>query len=86
MGFLEDERIKCAPVLVFANQQEMPGAASSTEIAERLELSRLTTQRQWHVQQCNVLTDEGIMDGFNWMADTIKGRKLQYTPKAISHV
>ena len=86
MGFLEDERIKCAPVLVFANQQEMPGAASSTEIAERLELSRLTTQRQWHVQQCNVLTGEGIMDGFNWMADTIKARKLHSTTRAISHV
>ena len=83
MSFLEDDRVKGVPLLVFANKQDKPGAASSTEIAERFELSRLTTRQDWNVQPCNVLTDEDIINGFHWMADKLKAKKLQMTAMPV---
>ena len=83
MCFWEDDRVKGVPLLVFANKQDKPGAASSTEIADRFWLSRLTTRQDWNVQPCNVQTDEGIINGFHWMGDRLKAKKLQMTAMPV---
>ena len=77
MGFLKDDRIKGLPLLVLANKQDRPDAAGSTEIAEKFQLSRLDLHRKWRVQGISVVKNEGLIEGFNWMADRIKAKKLQ---------
>ena len=46
---LEDERLNGAPLLVFANKQDLPEAMSITEVTRKLELEKLNKSREWKV-------------------------------------
>mmetsp|Transcript_4965 Transcript_4965/g.5853 ORF Transcript_4965/g.5853 Transcript_4965/m.5853 type:complete len:159 (-) Transcript_4965:116-592(-) len=48
-GMLADDTLKDAALLVFANKQDLPGAQTSTEIAEGLGLHTLKG-RKWFIQ------------------------------------
>ena len=41
MAVLEDPELRDAIVLVYANKQDLPGALSASDVAERLKLSSL---------------------------------------------
>jgi signal recognition particle receptor subunit beta len=46
---LNDAELRDAPLLVFANKQDLPNAMKPAEITEKLGLQCLS-QRKWHVQ------------------------------------
>ena len=46
-------------VKVFANKQDLMGAATAAEISENLLLTRLR-DRAWQIQACSALTGEGV--------------------------
>jgi len=57
-------------VLVFANKQDKPDALSVREVAERLELSKLSVVRpglEWYIQGCIATTGKGIDRGLDWL-------------------
>jgi len=57
-------------VLVFANKQDKPEALSVPEVAERLELSKLSVVRpgvEWYIQGCIGTTGRGINRGLDWL-------------------
>ena len=49
---LQEEELKDAILLVFANKQDMDGAMSAAEITEKLELTALR-DRQWTIFKCS---------------------------------
>ena len=61
------------PVLVFANKQDLPEAATVTEVAHHFTLNEL--HNPWHIQACCALTGDGLVKGFQRMADLIKNTK-----------
>lgn len=68
----EDE-LKSLPVLIFANKQDLPNAMSLDEIKEKLNLSKLDeTKTKWHIQPCIATQNEGIKEGFLWLAQAFK--------------
>jgi ADP-ribosylation factor protein 1 len=68
-------------ILVFANKQDLRGAMSPDEVSEGLGLHDLRN-RIWHIQGTCALRGEGLYDGLDWLASTLK--QLQETGHATS--
>ena len=66
MGILGDDKLNDCPLLVLANKQDLPEAASPAEVTEKLELYKLRTGRDWFVQRTSAVTGEGLVDGLTW--------------------
>lgn len=48
-----------APLLVFANKQDLLSAAPADEVAKGLGLDAIR-DRKWQIQACSALTNEGV--------------------------
>ncbi|KAL6909590.1 hypothetical protein ACP4OV_001871 [Aristida adscensionis] len=64
---LNQEEVRDAVMLVFANKQDLPDAMSSAEIAEELGLQSLSN-RTWHIQSCCATSGEGLYEGLDWLS------------------
>lgn len=71
---LEEEDLQGAHVLVFANKQDVVGAAAVTDIRDRLGLNDIRTHN-WFIQPTCALKGEGLHDGLDWLANQIQGAK-----------
>ncbi|XP_041012949.1 ADP-ribosylation factor 1-like 2 isoform X1 [Juglans microcarpa x Juglans regia] len=61
-------------ILVFANKQDMKGAMTPMEVCEGLGLFDLKN-RKWHIQGTCALRGEGLYEGLDWLAGTLKEMK-----------
>uniref|UniRef100_A0A7S2XAV3 ADP-ribosylation factor n=1 Tax=Lotharella oceanica TaxID=641309 RepID=A0A7S2XAV3_9EUKA len=68
------DELKDAAVLVFANKQDLPHALPSKSIAKRLGLDKMGGDRQWHVQGACATTGYGLVEGMDWLANTLDKR------------
>ena len=68
---LSDDRLRNTILLILANKQDLPGAASVSEITDKFELAKLR-HRQWFVQGTCGVNGDGLVEGFTWLADAIK--------------
>lgn len=68
---LSEDELKEALLLVFANKQDLAGAASRAEIVEKLGLDTLRN-RQFFVQPTCATTGDGLFEGFDWLLQAIK--------------
>ncbi|XP_067939271.1 uncharacterized protein [Watersipora subatra] len=64
---LESKEMTGVPVVILANKQDLPNAASCSEIASALQLSKLTT-RKWHVQATCATNGEGLYESMDILA------------------
>ena len=67
---LNEEELRDADLLVFANKQDMPHAMTATEVTDKLNLHSLTT-RQWRIQACCATTGDGLYEGLDWLSDVM---------------
>ncbi|CAM4804468.1 unnamed protein product [Rotaria magnacalcarata] len=58
-------------LLVFANKQDLPNAMSLGEIKDRLNLSKLNKNIKWHLQPACAIRNEGLHEGFQWLANSL---------------
>eukprot|EP00923_Selenidium_pygospionis_P010156 GHVN01017647.1.p1 GENE.GHVN01017647.1~~GHVN01017647.1.p1 ORF type:complete len:185 (-),score=39.52 GHVN01017647.1:157-711(-) len=70
---LGEERLAGATLLIFANKQDLPGARSSKEISEILELDKINT-RHWAIIQCSACEGSGLEQGVGWLVSDIASR------------
>ncbi|XP_020902844.1 ADP-ribosylation factor [Exaiptasia diaphana] len=75
-NILNCAQLNGAPVLVFANKQDLPNALSPREIATRLCLHDLNSRHLWYVQPSSALLGEGIPDGLRGLYEMIVQWKL----------
>lgn len=68
-SILSDDSMRDVKVLVFANKQDLPNAMTPSEISEKLGLFKL---RDWYIQPSNAVNGEGLYEGLDWMANSIK--------------
>lgn len=66
MELLEQEKLLGVPVLIYANKQDLNGAAKPSEIGQQLNLTAIRN-RPWQIQPCSALTKEGVEDGLKWV-------------------
>ena len=73
---LSEERLASAPLVVFANKQDIPGAWTRDRIMHALQFDELSrpNSRPIYVVSCSAYTGEGILEGLNWLVDTVASR------------
>ncbi|ETO03702.1 ADP-ribosylation factor [Reticulomyxa filosa] len=71
---LSEEELANIPLLVFANKQDLPGAMPVNEIQERLGLNKIKN-RKWYIQSCCATSGDGLFEGLDWIAATLKKQK-----------
>lgn len=69
---LEEDELREAILLVFANKQDLPGAAAVDEVSRALGLNNLRN-RQWFIQGCCATDGSGLYEGLDWLCNTLKG-------------
>ena len=67
---LEEEEMKDAVLLIFANKQDI-AVMDIKEIIDKLELQNLKG-RAWHCQGTSATTGQGITDGLEWLSKKLK--------------
>lgn len=65
MSMLEEEELKEAVLLVFANKQDIPGSMSASEISDALGLN-LIKNRQYSIFKCSAVKGDGLTEGLDW--------------------
>lgn len=66
-AMLNEEELRDAALLVFANKQDQPGAKGAGDISEALRLGELK-DRNWSIVACSAIDGRGISEGMDWLA------------------
>ncbi|KAF5456274.1 hypothetical protein F2P56_025774, partial [Juglans regia] len=70
-AILEEEELRGAVVLIFANKQDLPGALDDAAVTEALELHKIKN-RQWAIFKTSAIKGEGLFEGLDWLSNTLK--------------
>ena len=74
-AMLNEDELKDAGLLVFANKQDQPGAKGAGEISQALNLGELR-DRNWSIVACSAIDGSGIDEGMDWLAVSVEPRFL----------
>ena len=69
-AILSADEMRGAVLLVYANKQDLPGALTSTEVADKLGLHSVR-DREWYIQATCGVTGEGLYEGLDWLTDAV---------------
>ncbi|KAI3659390.1 hypothetical protein MP638_001312 [Amoeboaphelidium occidentale] len=70
---LNEDELRDALLLVFANKQDLPNAMNAAEITDKLGLQSLR-QRQWFIQATCATSGDGLYEGLEWLSTNLKKR------------
>ncbi|KAI0277346.1 ARF/SAR [Russula aff. rugulosa BPL654] len=70
---LNEDELRDALLLVFANKQDLPNAMNASEITDKLGLQGLR-QRTWYIQAACATSGDGLYEGLEWLSANIKRR------------
>ena len=73
-SLLEEDELRDAILLIYANKQDLPNALKPNELAARLHLTFPSTQRPWFIQGTCAKTGDGILEGLDWLGQQINQR------------
>ena len=68
---VQEEELKKAVLLVFANKQDLPGACTETEVSKLLGLSALKN-RTWTIFKTSAKKGEGLTEAMDWYAHAVR--------------
>merc|ERR1712022_51591 len=71
---LNEDEMRDAALLVFANKQDLPNAMPAAEVTDKLGLRNMRG-RQWFIQSTCATTGDGLYEGLDWMSRTLSGKK-----------
>ena len=63
---INSEELGNAVLLVYANKQDLPGAMSTPEVVDKLELVSL--KHKWYIQASNATRGDGLYEGLDWLS------------------
>ena len=67
-----------APMLIFANKQDLPGSNSSSQLARALDLTSIQ-RRDWFIQSCTAPKGDGLYEGLDWLGKALKANGSRRT-------
>ena len=70
---INEDELRDAVILVFANKQDLPNAMTAAEVTDKLGLHSLRS-RNWFIQACRATTGDGLYEGLDWLSATLKSR------------
>ena len=71
---LNDDLLKDAVLLIYANKQDLPKAMSASALTDHLGLQGLRG-RAWYVQPCCATTGDGLYEGLDWLTASLKNQE-----------
>merc|ERR1712146_122335 len=71
---LNEDEMRDAVLLVFANKQDLPNSMTAAEITDKLGLHNMRG-RQWFIQSTCATTGDGLYEGLDWMSRTLTSKK-----------
>ena len=85
---LNEDELKEAALLVFANKQDQPGAKGAGDISEALRLGELR-DRNWSIVACSAVDGRGVNEGMDWLVVSaileLSGRSVVLTKRALAN-
>ncbi|KAG5244632.1 hypothetical protein IMY05_005G0005200 [Salix suchowensis] len=70
---LNEDELRDAVLLVFANKQDLPNAMNAAEITDKLGLHSLR-QRHWYIQSTCATSGDGLYEGLDWLSNNIANK------------
>lgn len=70
-SMLNEEELKDAALLVFANKQDQPGAKGAADISQALRLGELR-DRNWSIVACSAVDGSGVSEGMDWLVVRVR--------------
>ncbi|KRX94330.1 ADP-ribosylation factor 4, partial [Trichinella pseudospiralis] len=70
---LQEDELRDAVLLVFANKQDLPNAMNPAELTDRLGLQQLRN-RQWFIQATCATQGHGLYEGLDWLSNQLSKR------------
>ncbi|XP_017489863.1 PREDICTED: ADP-ribosylation factor 5 [Rhagoletis zephyria] len=67
---LNEDELRDAILLVFANKQDLPQAMPAAELTERLGLNNLRGRR-WYIQSTCATQGQGLYEGLDWLSNEV---------------
>ena len=71
---LNEDELRDAVVLVFANKLDLPQAMPAAEVADKLGLQQMRN-RNWYIQSTCATTGDGLYEGHDWLGRTLSRKK-----------
>ncbi|KAG8498515.1 hypothetical protein CXB51_004921 [Gossypium anomalum] len=78
---LNEDELRDAVLLVFANKQDLPNAMNAAEITDKLGLHSLR-QRHWYIQSTCATSGEGLYEGLDWLSNNIANKNSTFEAQA----
>jgi len=69
----EEDELRDAVFLIYANKQDLPGAVSISELSDKLGLHG-QRKHKWYVQGASATTGAGLYEGLDWLSQAISER------------
>merc|ERR1712020_772764 len=67
---LQEDELREAVVLVFANKQDLPNAMTASELTDQLGLQSLRN-RKWYIQATCATQGHGLYEGLDWLSNEL---------------
>jgi ADP-ribosylation factor protein 1 len=71
---LNEDELREAVLLVFANKQDLPNAMSVAEITDKLGLHAIRN-RKWYIQSTCATSGDGLYEGLDWLSGALRAQK-----------
>ncbi|XP_029909101.1 ADP-ribosylation factor 4-like [Myripristis murdjan] len=68
---LQEDELRDAVLLVFANKQDLPNALSVSELTDLLGLGQKLRNRTWYVQATCATQGTGLYEGLDWLSNEL---------------
>ncbi|KAF6216230.1 hypothetical protein GE061_000570 [Apolygus lucorum] len=69
-NMLQEDELRDAVLLVFANKQDLPNAMDPSQLTEKLGLAQLRN-RQWYIQSTCATQGNGLYEGLDWLSNEL---------------
>ncbi|KAM9845864.1 ADP-ribosylation factor 4 [Aulostomus maculatus] len=70
---IQEDELKDAVLLIFANKQDLPNAMAVSELTNKLGLQNLHN-RTWHAQATCATQGTGLYEGLDWLSNELAKR------------
>merc|ERR1712227_402352 len=67
---LQEDELREATLLVFANKQDLPNAMTASELTDKLGLQNLRN-RKWYIQATCAVQGHGLYEGLDWLSNEL---------------
>jgi ADP-ribosylation factor protein 1 len=71
---IQEDELREAALLIFANKQDLPNAMNAAEVTDKLGLHEMRN-RAWYIQATCATSGDGLYEGLDWLSNELKKKK-----------